>query len=146
MQNVFDKITLPFVIAGKQPSVKLQKMAHAHPHTCLVADPSDKEMQDLIAKAQLHLLPSFNNTGVKLKLFNALFNGRHCLVNYAAVAGSGLERYCQIAPDATAFQQKIIELYERDFTEQEIQQRQGLLQQQYNNEENAKRLIEMIWS
>ena len=50
-------------------------------HTCLVANPSEMEMQDMIAKAQINILPSFNNTGIQIKLLNALFNGRHCLVN-----------------------------------------------------------------
>ncbi len=145
LQKVFDKTTIPFVIAGRNPSEKLKKMAHAHPHTCLVADPSDAAMQDLIAKAQLHILPSFNNTGIKLKLLNALFNGRHCLVNPAAVEGSGLESYCHIATDEISFQEKIKELYEMAFTEQEVQQRQGLLQHEYNNEKNAKRLMALFW-
>ena len=77
LQNVFNQLEIPFVIAGKDPSQKLSFMAHEHPHTCLVANPGDKELQDMIAKAQINILPSLNNTGVKLKLLNALFNGRH---------------------------------------------------------------------
>ena len=145
LKNVFEKLEIPFVIAGKEPSKKLQELAHQHKQTCLVANPSEKEMQDLIARAQVHVLPSFNNTGVKLKLLNALFNGRHCLVNQAAVEGSGLENYCHIATDARSFKEKISALYQQDLTEQEIQQRQGLLQSEFNNEANAGKLIDVIW-
>ena len=145
LKNVFEKLEIPFVIAGKEPSKKLQELAHQHKQTCLVANPSEKEMQDLIARAQVHVLPSFNNTGVKLKLLNALFNGRHCLVNQAAVEGSGLENYCHIATDARSFKEKISALYQQDLTEQEIQQRQGLLQSEFNNEANAGQLIDLIW-
>ena len=144
LQKVFNNTTIPFVIAGKDPSQKLQAMAHAHPHTCLVANPSDNELQDLIAKAHVHVLPSFNKTGVKLKLLNALFNGRHCLVNPAAVTGSGLEAHCVVADGAASFQQKIQELFELEVTEQEIQKRQGLLQQEYNNDLNARKLIAFL--
>ena len=144
LQNVFTKTTIPFVIAGKNPSEKLQQLAHNHPHTCLVANPTDKELQDLIAKAQLHILPSFNSTGIKLKLLNAMFNGRHCLVNIAAVEGSGLESYCHIAAGAASFQQKINDLFEEAFTEEEAQRRQGLLQHEYNNETNAKKLVAFL--
>jgi hypothetical protein len=105
----------------------------------------DKEMQDMICKAHVHVLPSMNNTGIKLKLLNAIFNGRHCLVNKAAVQGSGLEPCCHIADDAGSFQQKIEELYLQPFTEQEIQQRQGLLQTTYNNEANARELMTFLW-
>jgi glycosyltransferase involved in cell wall biosynthesis len=145
LQHVFSRLKLPFVIAGKNPSKKLQQLAHDHQHTCLVANPSDKEMQDMICKAHVHVLPSLNNTGVKLKLLNAMFNGRHCLVNKAGVEGSGLEAFCHVADDAKSFQQKIEELYLQSFTEQEIQNRQGLLQAMYNNDANAKKLMTFLW-
>jgi len=145
LQHVFSKLSIPFVIAGKDPSEKLQRLAHNHPQTCLVANPSDKEMQDMICKAHVHVLPSMNNTGIKLKLLNAVFNGRHCLVNKAAVEGSGLESCCHIADDAASFQQQIEALYLQPFTEQEIQQRQGLLQTTYNSEVNARELMTFLW-
>lgn len=145
LKKVFNNLNIPFVVAGKDPSQKLQEAIQQHPHTCLTANPTEKEMQDLIAKAQLHILPSLNNTGVKLKLLNALFNGRHCIVNGAGVAGSGLEKACHVATDAASFKQLITELYQQPFTEQEKEERQGLLQTMYNNEANAKKLIALLY-
>jgi hypothetical protein len=145
LQNVFSKLAIPFVIAGKNPSKKLRELAESSQHTCLVANPTDKEMQDMICKAHVHVLPSFNNTGIKLKLLNAIFSGRHCLVNKAGVIGSGLEVYCHIAEDETGFQQQIKALYLQPFTQQEIEQRQGLLQTIYNNETNARELMTFLW-
>ncbi len=145
LRHVFNNLSIPLVIAGKNPSRALEQLAHKHQHTCLVANPGEKEMQDMIAKAHVHVLPSFNNTGIKLKLLNAIFNGRHCLVNEAAVAGSGLEPFCVIAADETSFQQKLGELYQLAFTEEQIRQRQQLLQTVYNNEVNAGELIKFLW-
>ncbi len=144
LTRVFHELEIPFVVAGRDPSKKLQHLVHIHKHTCIVANPSQQEMQDLIAKAQLHVLPSFNITGVKLKLLNALFNGRFCLVNPATVKGSTLEAYCHVADGADAFIAKVRELYQLDYTEQEREQRQGLLMHAFNNEENALRLIGII--
>jgi glycosyltransferase involved in cell wall biosynthesis len=145
LEKVFSKLSIPFVIAGKNPSKKLEDLAHQHQHTCLVANPSEKEMQDMIGKAHVHVLPSFNNTGIKLKLLNALFNGRHCLVNQAAVEGSALETYCTIATDEISFQKNIEALYLQPFTEQQMQERQQLLQTTYNNKANALELIKHLW-
>jgi hypothetical protein len=145
LENVFNDISIPFIIAGKDPSKKLEQAAMKRGECCLIANPSEKEMQDLIAKAQIHILPSMNNTGVKLKLINALFNGRHCVVNEAGVAGSGLEKACHTATDAASFKTIIKEIYEQPFTEQEKDQRQGLLQTMYNNELNAKKLITLLY-
>jgi len=145
IKNVFNNLPVPFVIAGKDPSKRLQELAHSNSNTCLVANPSDKEMQDMICKAHIHVLPSLNNTGIKLKLLNALFNGRFCLVNKASVSGTGLEPYCRIAESAEDFTRQIKEIYEKLFTEQEAQMRQGLLQTEYNNEVNARQLMTFLW-
>jgi glycosyltransferase involved in cell wall biosynthesis len=144
LQNVFNTLEIPLVIAGKNPSKKLVTLAHQHKQTCIVANPSDKEMHDMIAKAQLHVLPSFNNTGIKLKLLNALFNGRHCVVNSAGVEGSSLENICHIANAAPSFKKAIEEMYQQPFTEQEKEKRQGLLQTIYNNEANAIKLMRYL--
>ena len=146
LQQVFNTIEIPFVITGKNPSQKLEFLAHQNAHTCLVANPSDKELHDMIAKAQINILPSFNNTGVKLKLLNALYNGRHCLVNKAGVEGSGLDTLCTIAEDADDFKTAIKYLYSMPYAEEENEKRQQLLLQLYDNQKNADKLIEVFWS
>lgn len=145
LKEVFSKTSIPFVMAGKNPSTYLQHLAHVHPHTCIVANPSEHEMQDLIKKAQINILPSFNQTGVKLKLLNALFNGRHCIVNTATVEGSGLEGLCHIATDAHAFISNIEELFQVPYTNEDINQRAQHLQSVYNNEQNGRKLISWIY-
>ncbi len=145
LNNVFNTLEVPFVIAGKNPSLPLQTLAHTYNHTCIVVNPSDTEMQDLIKKAQINILPSFNKTGVKLKLLNALYNGRHCLVNEAGEAGALVEDLCHIAESAEDFRSKIASLFEQDFTESEIKERQDRLQAIYDNEKNARQLIAWIY-
>ncbi|MEP6677220.1 MAG: glycosyltransferase [Ferruginibacter sp.] len=145
-QHVFAGLDIPFVVAGKDPSRKLISLTGKQKHTCLVANPTEKEMQDLLAKAQVNILPSFNKTGIKLKLLNALFNGRHCLVNAAAADGSGLQGSCHTAEDGKAFGEAITYLYQKEFTSDEIEERQGLLQRQFNNAANAQQLITWLYS
>ncbi len=145
LSKVFNKLELPFVIAGKNPSARLQKLAHAYPHTCLVANPSEDSMHDMIAKAHIHILPSFNATGIKLKLLNALYNGRHCIVNNAMVEGTGLEEACHISNTAAAIHQLTEQLYHQPFTKQEIDFRKQLLHRHFSNEANAKQQVKWIW-
>ncbi len=145
LNNIFDTLEIPFVIAGKNPSLPLQTLAHSHAHTCMAVNPSDVEMQDLIKKAQVNILPSFNKTGVKLKLLNALYNGRHCLVNEAGKEGAAIEGLCSIAETAADFKMMITKLFDQHFTEEALQERQHLLQTMYDNEKNAKQLIAWIY-
>jgi glycosyltransferase involved in cell wall biosynthesis len=145
LEKVFSKINIPLVVTGRNPSPALERLAHRKKNTCLVANPSDAELRDLISRAQVNVLPSFNNTGVKLKLINALCNGRHCLVNEAGVAGSALESACHTTETAEGFCSVILQLYHLPYAEEEIQLRQGLLYHQYNNTMNAKKLMTWIW-
>ena len=145
LENVFNDLDVPFVIAGKNPAQKLVFMTKQYKHTCLVENPSEKEMQDMISKAQINILPSFNNTGVKLKLLNALFNGRHCLVNKAGVSGSGLDGICQVAEDADDFKTAISYLYNMPYCKEDNLQRQQLLDPLYNNEFNVEKLTKFFW-
>ncbi|MFY7651965.1 MAG: glycosyltransferase [Chitinophagaceae bacterium] len=145
LEKVFSKCDIPFVVAGKNPSDYLQKLAHKNMNTCIVANPSDKEMQDLIAKAHINILPSYHATGIKLKLLNALYNGRHCLVNDSTVLGTGLEPACHIANTADAFLSVITQLQHLPFAEEEIALRKKLLSNMFNNEANAKQQVKWIW-
>jgi hypothetical protein len=145
LKQVFHCVDLPLIVTGKNPSARLSRMVEQHPHACLIPNPSDQEIQDLIAKAQINILPSFNCTGIKMKLLNALFNGRHCVVNRDAVKGTGLEAACHIADSTEEMIEIISQLYTKAFTTEEIESRRSLLSGQYNNEKNTRRLIQWIW-
>lgn len=147
IQNVFSKIKKPFVIAGKNPSRRLSKLVHTRQHCCLVSDPTDGELNDLIRKAHINILPSFNKniTGIRLKLLHVLFEGRHCLVNDSMVNGTGLEPACHIATTADAFASIILQLYHQPFTNEEKVLRKNLLGDTYDNEKNTRQLIPYLW-
>ncbi|MFP5042010.1 glycosyltransferase [Parasediminibacterium sp. JCM 36343] len=145
IQEVFSKIKVPLVITGKKPSKKLEELAHEQKHTCLVANPDEKEMQEMIAKAHINILPSYHSSGIKLKLLNALYNGRHCLVNEATVVGSGLEAACHIGSNANVFANIVLQLKNQPFTTEEITLRKKILAGMFNNEANAKQQVKWIF-
>jgi hypothetical protein len=145
LEKVFNDLSIPFLVAGKNPGPRLRRAVAKYKNCCLVSDPSDQELKDIISKAQLHVIPSFNCTGIKLKLLNALFNGRHCIVNEEAVEGTGLKEICHLAEGAAEFKMLIESLYERPFTFLDLQFRREKLMHQYNNLETAGLLISRIW-
>ena len=145
LNNVFNDLEIPFVIAGKNPALPLQTLAHCHAHTCIAMNPSDVELQDLIAKAQVNILPSFNKTGVKLKLLNSLYNGRHCLVNEAGSEGSAVQELCHVAGTAAEFKKTLSKLFQQEFTAAELEERKKILASLYDNEKNARQLIAWIY-
>ena len=130
-------VAMPLLIAGKNPSLLLINKIKETANCTLVPNPAEAELQKLIQEAQVNILPSANATGVKLKLLNALFNGRHCLVNEAAVPGTNLAELYHIAASPKDYKHLLKALSVQNFTPEEIHQRKNILLKEYNNKENA---------
>ena len=111
----------------------------------MVANPDDAEMIDLLRQAQVNILVTNQPTGLKLKLLNALYNGRFCLVNSDMVKGTSLEGLCVVADDQEQMIAEIKRLMEEDFTEDDIEERDVHMRQLYDNESNAQKIIRAIY-
>ncbi len=145
LENVFNNLEVAFIIAGKNPSSFLINQTKKYKKVTLFENPAAKKMQELIADAHIHLLPSFNSTGIKIKLLNALFNGRFVIANFASVNGTGLESLCDLAEGAAANKQKIAKLFQMYFTKDDIDKRSVVLKNMYDNKKNAAQLIRWIY-
>jgi glycosyltransferase involved in cell wall biosynthesis len=145
LENVFNDIEIPFVIAGKNPSDELINAAHKKTHTCLVANPSEKEMHDLIQKAQINVLPSFSTSGIKFKYLYSIFCGRHCIINDNMQSGTFLGSATHIGNNADAFKSIIFQLFNKPFGIEEIELREQLMHEYYNNKNTAEQLINFLY-
>lgn len=145
IKKVFDKVDIPLVIAGKDPTEHLKKLVSTRKHIRLVENPTEDEMQNLIEAAQINILLSFNSTGIKLKLLNSLFNGRHCLVNAAMACGTQLISLCHVADDETEFKSLVKKLFDEAFTKKEIEYRKRILSKVYDNFTNTQSLVQLIY-
>lgn len=141
LDEVCAQTDVPFIFAGKDPSEKIQRRCAALPNCTLIANPSMEKMGQLIAEAQIHVLPTFQATGLKLKLLHALFHGRHVVVNEAMVKGTGLATACHITATPLFFLEKIKELINIPFDAEAVALRKKLLMQRYDNRNNAQRII-----
>lgn len=123
LENVFHDGRWPFVVAGNEPPEWLRRKIAKHTGVSLVANPDDETMQRLVSEAQVNLLYTSQPTGLKLKLLNSLFSGRHCLVNSAMVAGTGLAGLCCVADDAASMRQALESLMATPFDTSQIELR-----------------------
>jgi hypothetical protein len=127
------------------PSEKLILEARRLPNVQLIANPSDKAMEQLTTNAQIHLLVTFQPTGLKLKLLNSLFHGRHVIVNKQMLNGSGLDSACHIADTPSEMIQLCNRLINQPFTQKDIEKRNALLIPAYSNRYQAKRLLDIMY-
>ncbi|MGZ5242328.1 MAG: glycosyltransferase [Bacteroidia bacterium] len=145
VKEVFSKTAYPLVIAGNNPSPELVKAAEENANIQLRTKLSTEEIDELIRKAHVNVLPTFQSTGMKLKLINVLFQGRHILANSKMVHNTGVEDLCAIVNTPEQFQQAIKDLDHINFTEKMVWNRQLQLQDFFINSHNIKLLTQKIF-
>ncbi len=146
LANVFSKITQPVIIAGKNPTARLTKKIRQYTNIQLVSNPESEQMEALIQDAQISLLPTFQDTGLKLKLLASLFEGRFCIANTPMIHKTGLEHLCHLADTPEEMIAKVNELFDQDFTSEEIEKRKLILEDAFSNRLNALKIIQITYS
>lgn len=141
--KVFSKLKVKLIIAGNKPSEELRKAVNLSTNVELKDNLTNKEILHLIYDAQCNILPTFQSTGIKLKLISALFCGRTCIVNTAMVVNTGLESLCVIADSAEQMQQAVKDAMTIAFPSDQVKKREEILLSDFSNSKNARKLIQL---
>jgi len=144
IEEVFAEFDIPFLIAGMDPTDRLRDLVAQYEHIKLIENPDEAQMNSLLSKAHINLLVSSQSSGVKLKLINALFRGRFCIVNEQMVRGTGLAKLCYVRNSAAAMRQTIEALINVPFEQGKITERRSVLDLEFSNAENAKKLMDLV--
>lgn len=139
--NVFCKIKQQVIIAGLNPDERLNALVEKHEHIDLIPNPTEAKMAELVANAHQHVLYTKQATGLKLKLLNVLFQGRHILCNSHMIKGSGvvINESISVCDTASEMITNINEKASVSFTGELIKHRYNICQP-FNNQANAEKL------
>jgi len=146
VRKVFGELGIPLIIAGNKPSRELQATVAQYSNIELRTGLETHEIYALVQNAHINVLPTFQATGIKLKLLAALFTGRHCVVNFPMVKDTGLEELCHCANSADVMRDTITRLMAVSFDSEEIEKRSRvLLNNGFSNKYNAGVLHQMLF-
>ena len=145
LKKILNSVNFHIIIAGHSPSRKLIHEAGKNSNVRLIVSPDDNEMNRLIKEAHIHLLISFQNTGMKLKLLNALFSGRFVIANPDIVLGTGLERMVLTGNTNSELTGIIIQTIPLEFTTIMIEERKQSLSP-FSAKESSAKLDKIIQS
>lgn len=143
IENVFSKINFPCIIAGKQPPSFLVDKAKQHSHISVVANPSNEKLNEYVQESSICILPTFQATGIKLKLIDSLMQGKHCLVNEKMLHGTPLHELCLVGETPENFISLINENINKVFSNDDFESRKKLIQNYFNNEKSVARIKEL---
>lgn len=144
VKEVFDEPGMKLVIAGNSASDELKAAVKARQHIRLKEGLTTENIHQLIRTAQVNVLPTFQATGIKLKLLAALFEGRHCLVNGPMVENTGLETLCTVKQTGEEMKQELKRLMSLPFGAEEKRKREEVLYAKFSNKLNAEKLASLL--
>lgn len=106
--------------------------------------PNQEVLEDLFAKAHINTLFTFQKTGIKLKLLNALYQGKFIIANNKMIEETSLESLCELANTKEEILEKTEQLFNLDFTKKDVEKRQEKLKQ-FSPKESAKKIVDIIF-
>lgn len=146
VHEVFQGLNMPIVVAGNNPSRQLKQAIKSNPNISLADHINSEDILKLVQEAHINTLVTFQSTGIKLKLLNSLFLGRHCVVNTEMVENTGLEALCHISKNPEEMKKQIEDLWLNDFSASDANNRKLLLSKDFDNLDNANKLLTLLFN
>lgn len=143
IDHVFSKLTYKVVIAGLNPPEFLKQKIAQYKHIELKENCTVQQMNELVENAQIHCLYTAQATGLKLKLLNVLYRGRHVIANNEMLSGTSLARACKVADSPSEYIEAIHLLMAHEFTAQHATERKQLVSG-YDNTTKIAALLRML--
>lgn len=145
VNEVFRGLPVPLVIAGSGASSDLRAAVARSNNVKLRENIPTDEIARLVREAQVNVLPTFQATGIKLKLLLCLFSGRHVVCNGPMVQDTGLAELCQVHDDAATMRLSIQACMAKPADGSMYERRVAVLEERFCNRKNAARLVKLLY-
>ena len=136
---------LPVVFTGLNPTDQVNQFVASCKNITLVPNPDNQEMLRLIKNAQVHIMITFQATGLKLKLLNTIYLGRHIIANKAMYNGTVIGKLVIHAENADEFIEAINKTVHTPFSADDVKYRKSILNGFYSNTKNAQKLTALVF-
>jgi hypothetical protein len=142
--NTYKNTGIQLIIASGTKNKKIFASTSNHDNINFIHIIDYKKFTQLLQKSHINVLPTFQKTGIKLKLINALYKGKFIIANDEMVKDTGLEGLCEIANNESEFLQKTKEIFDLQFTEKDQIERSEKLSD-FCPKKSAEKLLKIIF-
>ena len=141
--EIFKQLEYPLIIASSFKNDAILSETTKYENIKYVNIKDQNHVIELFDSAHINVLPTFQKTGIKLKLINTLYNGRFCVATTEMVEDTGLESFCEVGKNKVEFAKKITELIDKNFDNKLVKQRELALES-FDTKINAQKIINLI--
>lgn len=131
------------IIASDRAGDDLKRKISSITNISLVPIETNENLHRLFENAQANILLSYQNSGTKVKLFNALYNSRFVIINQNITDDKVLMGLCCFAATSEEIRQQIIETANSEYNDNEI--RRKVLKEGYSDDTKAEEMASVIF-
>ncbi|MGN7756047.1 hypothetical protein ACTJIV_01130 [Chryseobacterium sp. 22532] len=131
------------VVASDRASDDVRKKINTIGNISIVPIETSENLRHLFENAHANVLLSYQNSGTKVKLFNALYNSRFVIINQNITDDPALMSLCRLGATSDEIRQRIIETAAEDYNENEI--RSKVLEKNYSDDVKAAEMSKIIF-
>ncbi len=133
----------PIVAAGRTGDKSFEEKLTRFPNLRREANVSQEKMIQLIQQAQIILIHSLHVSGMKLKIFPALYHGRFIAASSTSATQTGLDKAMHFY-DQHSFNTLIKLLWSADFTQEDYTSRMEIVNRHPSDTDKAKEIIRYL--
>ena len=142
--NIYKDSEFPFVIASSYVHKSLGKEIELYANISFSKIDTQKDLSNLFDNAHINVLPTFQKTGIKLKLLNTLYQSKFIIANDYMIDDTGLETLCERANTKGEFLNKAATLFDTDFSNDIVNERLEVLQH-FDPIKGGQKIIDIIF-
>lgn len=131
------------IVASDRAPDEIKKKINRIKNIDLVPIETDESLHRLFENAHANILLSYQQSGTKVKLFNALYNSRFVIINQNITDDSSLIRLCLMGTTTEEIRQHIITTATSDYNENET--RKMVLEKNHSDHAKAEAMVNSIF-
>lgn len=142
--NIFKKMPdYKLVIASGTLHKEIEEVQQRFSNISFVLFYTQEELFQLLSKAHCTISWSFQTSGTKLKVVNALFNSRFAIINQNIIDQKEISDLCIIVSNEEELKENILKIKETPFTD--FERRKTRIESFLNDRANAQKMINIIF-
>lgn len=134
----------PIVIAGKEGDRFFEEKLTKYSNLRREVDVNEDNMTGLIQDAQIIIIHSRHSSGMKVKIFPALYNGRFVISNENSLTRTGLDQEMHVYQHINDLSGLLAKLWPLEFNGERLQKRNEVLKGMPGDKEKAQAIVRYL--